>query len=234
MCKCCGSIVLFSVFMWAIFGFIGAVIFMVLSAKEENTDTFWEVFAFNFVLGLIQAWFLIDLIKMGCQFRASWKDSHPPPRPDDEEEVRVNAKKHLCLKNLFCFCCFPIWILWQCCCTKRKKTDPYDDGQDDFGVKYEEYEKWKNGEELGARKLPKKYQNAFPDIAGGLNSAVNVQVDKVNQKVDKTKQGVVKTYEANVAGIKKSGNKWKQKANKMGMQMKLNKKRVHDEDVATI
>merc|ERR1712154_605549 len=105
--------------------------------------------------------------------------------------------------------------------------DPYDHGQDEFGVKYQEYERWKSGEEIEERSLPKSYQNAFPDLAGQLNSAVNKQVDKVNKKVYQTKQGLVKTYDANMAGIKKSGkqigSKWKEKT--MGLQMKLGKKK---------
>eukprot|EP00483_Globobulimina_turgida_P013254 UN13278 len=130
-------------------------------------------------------------------------------------------------------------MLWLCCCSKKKKADPYDDGQDDFGVNYKEYLNWKNGEAIEARDLPQSYHGiSTAGIERKLQKAVDKKVDAVNQRVDAGKQGVVKTYEANVAGIQKTqddlkkkgkmfGNKWKAKA--MGMQMKLSKKTGDDD-----
>eukprot|EP01084_Bolivina_argentea_P206378 352381_1 len=143
---------------------------------------------------------------MGFQFRRSWKDAHPlPPGPErDEDEKKKASAGHKCLLCSFCLFCFPIWLLIQCCCRKKEKADPYDDGQDDFGVNYKEYLKWKSGEEIGDRKFPQSYA-AFS--TAGLAKAVDQQMHAVNQKVGDVKQGVTKT------------------GNKLAMQMRLGKKK---------
>merc|ERR1712113_186108 len=183
---------------------------------------------------------VIDFIKMALQFRTEWKAAHPPPPgPErEEEEKKKKSASRQCLKCLFIVGCCPLWLLWQCCCTKRR-TDPYDDGQDDFGVNYKEYLKWKSGEEIEDRQLPQSYHAiSTAEIERKLQKAVDKRVEKVNAKIDNKKQAVTKTYETNVAGLKKTqddlkskgklfGNKLKKK---MGMQMKLSKRNDEDDN----
>ena len=61
--------VMLSAFCWGIVGFFVAVGFMIALSATENAGVFWQVFALNFFLGLVQAWFLMDFIKMALQFR---------------------------------------------------------------------------------------------------------------------------------------------------------------------
>ena len=246
--------VLFSVFIYAVFGFMGSVMFIFLVGDRQNGGTFWSLFAFNFALGLVrnymlscycvcvyceflqfQAWFLMDFIKLGLRFRAEWKHAHPPPRPADENEqdkikqIDQQKKKEQQDKWLsfgFCLLCFPLWIIYQLCCKKKKNTDdPYDDGQDEYGVNYHEYVRWKHKEDIGQRAMPKSYQLAIPDIGGKLNEAV-----------DGAAKRVTNTYDANVKGIRKAQNDVKQQSKKfsnklkMGMAKGLSKVRSKEDD----
>ena len=105
---------------------------------------------------------------------------------------------------------------------KKKKLDPYDDEQNEFGVSYKEYIKWKNKEEIEARKLPHNYQ-----FTGGKETVRKVKQGMQN-KVDKASGAVTKTYQANMNGIKQTGNKWKEKA--IGYHMKLSKNKNDKEE----
>ena len=93
MCKACGNTVLCATLSWAIIAFIITIIIIILLSSKDGTSIFWQIFALNFIIGLIQAWFLIDLIKMLIAFRTEWKLSHPPPpgpQRQEEEEKKKN------------------------------------------------------------------------------------------------------------------------------------------------
>ena len=99
--------------------------------------------------------------------------------------------------------------MWCVCCRKKAKEDPFDDGQNVYGVNYKEYLAWKNGEDIGDRKLPKKYQNLSFHNAARKAKKIN---EDVNETVDDVKDAVnTKTA------------KWKEKA--MGMQIKMGQKK---------
>lgn len=158
----------------------------------------------------------------------AWKDAHPPEGEEKEEDIK--KKKSCgwqCAKCSFFVFCFPVWLLWTLCCNNKKKKDPYDWGQDDFGITYEEYEAWKKGEDIGNRKLPHKYQAmAMPDVNRAINQAGQKVDAKINMAVDKGKESVKNEYNKTKEDVKNKGkmfgNKFKAKA--MKMQMNLNKK----------
>merc|ERR1712032_1475301 len=63
-----------------------------------------------------------------------------------------------------------------------------DDGQDEFGVNYKEYLAWKNGEDIGDRKLPKRYQSlSLHAVAINTKAAVNKTYQQGQQKVAQMK-----------------------------------------------
>jgi len=222
-CNSCGSIVIFYAFFCAMVSFACSLGFIVAVSNEEGTEVFWQVFSLNFVLGLIQAWFLMDLIKMALQFRTAWKDAHPPPPgPEREEEEEKRASASFKLAQLcFCCCCCPLWALWQCCCASKKKDDPYDDGQGELGVNYREYLAWRAGEDIGDRTLPKSYQNLS---TAALTRTMNAAGKKLNEAVHDQTEALQKK----VDGVKSTTGKWKQKALKM--QMGLSKKGKSEQD----
>ena len=70
MCKCCGTMVLATAICSALSGLAVAIWWMIALSQEDNAAVFLQIFAFNFSFGLIQAWFLLDFIKYGLQFRS--------------------------------------------------------------------------------------------------------------------------------------------------------------------
>eukprot|EP00484_Ammonia_sp_Unknown_P000014 CAMPEP_0197021072 /NCGR_PEP_ID=MMETSP1384-20130603/1958_1 /TAXON_ID=29189 /ORGANISM="Ammonia sp." /LENGTH=489 /DNA_ID=CAMNT_0042448823 /DNA_START=28 /DNA_END=1497 /DNA_ORIENTATION=+ len=247
-CTCCSDLILVLSLFWGFVGFSISISFMLATALQGGEGPFWSVFALNFIVGLIQAWFLIDLIKMGLQFRTGWKEAHPPPPgPEREEDKKQKASFcYKCGKLSFCVCCFPIWLLWQCCCTKRKKADPYDDGQDDFGVNYHEYVNLKTGEEIGERKLPHSYQTmSGAEFKRKMDKALDGKVDAVQQSYQKKMDSIKKTEQKVNQSAKDAENKMrsaqdavtqktkmfggKLKSKAMGMSIKLGKKKKDEQ-----
>ena len=100
---------------------------------------------------------------------------------------------------IYCLCC-------------RKKGDPYDDGQDVFGVNYKEYVAWKHNLEIGDRKLPKSYQNLSLHNAARKAKQMNAEM---GHKVDGAKTAV---SGAKIVVSTKTA-KWKEKA--VGMHIKM-------------
>jgi len=154
----------------------------------------------------MQAWFFVDLIKMGLQFRSEWKAAHPtPPGPDREEEQKWrNSTIYKVLKFSSLLCCCPLWVLYYLCCRKKSK-DPYDDGQDKFGVNFKEYTAWRMGEDIGDRKLPKSYQNL------SLHNAAR-KVKKLNDDVSNKVVGAKTAVSGAKTAVSTKTAKWKEKA----------------------
>ena len=59
---------------WSVIGFGTAITFMGYVSFDEGTEVFWSVFSINYVLGLMQGWFLIDILKMAMNFYGVWKE----------------------------------------------------------------------------------------------------------------------------------------------------------------
>ena len=169
--RCCSSILLMHTLCCGIAGFICSMVFIVLLAVEDDTEAFWAVFIINFGLGLVQSWFLMDLLKMILQFYLEWTAAHPKPPGSDHWRDSCFCRTFYCL---FKWLCCPLWCFWKCCCRTKGRGDPHDDGQNEFGVNYKEYLAWKRGEGIGNRKLPKKYQNlSMHAVAVNTKIAVN-------------------------------------------------------------
>mmetsp|Transcript_26239 Transcript_26239/g.42887 ORF Transcript_26239/g.42887 Transcript_26239/m.42887 type:complete len:497 (+) Transcript_26239:24-1514(+) len=240
-CKLCSTGVMGLTLLWGVLGFGIGLVFVISTSLQDDKGVFWSLFVINFFVGLIQAWLLIDLIKMALQFRSAWKEAHPPPRPTDEAEIARQSAMRKWGARAFCCCCFPLYLVWQCCCTSRKKTDPYDDGQDDFGINFHEYLAWKQGQDIGERKLPHSYQmaggealtNAAKNATKNAQNAYNQQVNAAQQKVDGATKELTDYAKKTEMKSKELGSKWKQKAQQkaMGMQMKLGGKKKAAESV---
>ena len=122
----------------------------------ENVESFWFVFAVQYVIGVSQAWFLIEIVNLYIYISRQWRHAHMEIK---EKEIK---DRHCCVQ-MVCLCCSCIkWILcfviigcWRCLvwifCPRWD-----DDGQDQFGVNYHEYVAWKNGEDIGQRVIPYK------------------------------------------------------------------------------
>lgn len=166
----------------------------------------------------------MDILTMGIDFVKEWKGAHPPPRPEDwvapepqftEEEMKKKTRNEL-------ICCIGVNILLCGCystcgcrdCIKpmmvpEEDEDPYDDGQDDFGVRFNEYVAWKKNLDVGNRGLPRDYQTDFGELA-----------DEYKAKAKEAKAKAKAKGLAAFNSSKKFGNKLK---SKMKDQMDSNK-----------
>merc|ERR1712223_701930 len=93
-------------------------------------------------------------------------------------EEKKNKKWIVYCKYWSYLMCCPLWVMWCVCCRKKAKEDPFDDGQNVYGVNYKEYLAWKNGEDIGDRKLPKKYQNLSFHNAARKAKKINEDVNE--------------------------------------------------------
>ena len=151
-----GKCIILLSFTGALISIIGLSIALTLIAKESGSWAFWGKFILNFYTGLFQGWFLFDVILMLYEFRTEWKNAHKKKPENGEEPETARSTTCKIMNVIFHLMCF--WLLCLTCwCCKRNKEDPYDDGQNEFGVNYHEYTKWKNGEPVGDRELTGRY-----------------------------------------------------------------------------
>jgi len=220
MTRCCSSMVIAQTLCWAVIGFGGAMAFMGLVSFSDGTEVFWAVFFINYVLGLMQAWFLVDLVSMAMQFRTEWKAAHPTP-PDDpengEDKKCENSTAFKLAKYWSFLVCCPLWTCWCVLCRKKARKDPYDDGQDDFGVNYKEYVAWRTGGDIGDRKLPTSYQN--------------LSLHNTARAAKKAKEQAIHKVDGAKTAVNAKTAKWKEKA--VGIRNKVKGQKGDDADAET-
>jgi len=200
-----GSAMICIMFTSAILALFWAIIMIIgISAVFDNAGPFWGLFAFQFFLGLLQGWFLMDIITMGLEFRREWKSAHPEDPPEDyvpptpKEREKKDETTAAIIEILLWCCCCPFYCCYVQCCKPKEEDpdkDPYDHGQDDFGVNYLEYMAWKAGEEVGDRELPMEYQLDFTEMMAKAEALKNQATEKGKEAMDKGKKMALKLKE---------------------------------------
>ena len=142
-CVAKSSIITFGVISALSLGLAVYFIYEVNSADNqiyyENVGSFWAVFVIQYVIGVSQAWFLIEIVNLYIYISRQWRHAHMETK---EKEVK---DRHCCVRMLCLFgsclkwiCCFLLIGCWKCLvwifCPRWD-----DDGQDQFGVNYHEY-----------------------------------------------------------------------------------------------
>merc|ERR1712048_463853 len=225
--KAAGSGVLFVAVCAAGFSLVLTVSLVIYFASISLGNILW-FYIFQYFMGLFQGWFFMDILTMGIEFRGEWKGAHPEPRPDDyeappfdEEEYEKQTKKEkiVCIvsNTLLCGC-------YSMCCRQcirplmvsEPDEDPYDDGQDDFGVRFDEYVALKTGEDVGDRPLPRDYQTDYGELADEMKRKAKEKQEKAKAATKKALASTKKFGNATKKFGSKYGNKLKAKMNKGG------------------